>query len=211
MTPMELRNEALGEKVARALEKRNMDAWYVPTRKKALEKVLELLPEGCSVSWGGSATLDEVGVLAAVRQGPYKVLDRAAAGSPEEYQEIQHQALSCDYFLGSTNAMTEDGVLVNIDGNANRLAAYCYGPAHVLLVVGINKITKNLDEAMLRARNLAAPVNAQRFDLDIPCRKVGTCMNCMVEDTICCQFLTTRYSRVKGRFKVVLVGESLGF
>ena len=129
----------------------------------------------------------------------------------EEKQEIALKAFTSDYFLGSVNAMSEDGVFINIDGNANRVAAYAYGPKHVLLIVGMNKVVKTEADAMSRARNEAAPINAQRFGIDTPCSKNGTCFDCKSPQCICCQILTTRFSRVKGRFQIILVDENLGF
>ena len=112
---------------------------------------------------------------------------------------------------GEIVEITEDGILVNIDGNSNRVAAIAYGPESVIMIVGMNKVAKDVDAAISRARNEAAPINAMRFDLDTPCKKTGSCMNCMSKDTICCEFLITRFSRHPGRIKVILVGEDLGF
>jgi len=133
------------------------------------------------------------------------------AATPEEKQEIARAAFSCDWFLGSVNAMSEDGVFINIDGNANRVAAYAFGPKNVLLIVGMNKVVKTQEDAMSRARNEAAPVNAQRFGIDTPCSKAGSCFDCKSPECICCQILVTRFSRQKGRFKIILVDENLGF
>lgn len=211
MTPREIRNNLLGEHVVKALESRNMEAYYVCTKEEALKKALELMKEGSSVGWGGSASIEEIGLKSAVRNGDYNLLDREAAKTPEESNRITHEVLSCDYFLTSSNAVSEDGILVNIDGNANRIAAICYGPKYVIMVVGVNKIVKSEADALSRARNEAAPVNAQRFGLDTPCSKTGCCYDCKSPDTVCCQFLTTRYSKAKNRIKVILVGEELGF
>mgnify|MGYP000028084901 FL=1 len=131
--------------------------------------------------------------------------------TPEEKAEMMHQAFNCDYFLASCNAISEDGILVNIDGNANRVAAYAFGPKNVLLIVGMNKVVKTQEDAMSRARNEAAPVNAQRFGIDTPCSKAGSCFDCKSPECICCQILVTRFSRQKGRFKIILVDENLGF
>jgi len=141
----------------------------------------------------------------------YQFYDRDKVSTQEEKQEIALKAFTSDYFLGSVNAMSEDGVFINIDGNANRVAAYAYGPKHVLLIVGMNKVVKTEADAMSRARNEAAPINAQRFGIDTPCSKNGTCFDCKSPQCICCQILTTRFSRVKGRFQIILVDENLGF
>lgn len=211
MTPRETRNNLLGEQVVKGLEARNMEAYYVRTKEEALKKALELIPEGSSVGWGGSVSVDEIGLKEAIRKGNYTAVDRETAKTPEESWKITHDVLFSDYFLTSSNAVSEDGILVNIDGNANRLAAICYGPKYVVMIVGINKVVKTEADALSRARNEAAPVNAQRFGLETPCSKTGCCYDCKIPDTICCQFLTTRYSKVKGRIKVILVGEELGF
>lgn len=211
MNVREMRNEALGMRVVKALESRNMEAYYVKTKEEALAKALELIPEGSSVSWGGAMSAQEIGLTDAVRAGNYEVLDRDTKETREEQQEVMHQALNCDVFLGSTNAVSEDGILVNIDGNANRVAAYAYGPKSVLLIVGMNKVVKTEADAMSRARNEAAPINAQRFGISTPCVKNGTCADCKSPECICCQILITRFSKVPKRIKVILVGEHLGF
>lgn len=211
MNVREMRNEVLGARVVKGLESRNMEAYYVKTKEEALAKALELIPEGSSVSWGGTMSAQEIGLTKALHEGNYIVYDRDEKETREEKEKIAHQALECDFFLGSTNAITEDGVMVNIDGNANRVAAFAYGPENVLLIVGMNKVVKTEADAMSRARNEAAPVNAQRFGIDTPCVKNGSCFDCKRPECICCQILITRYSRVPKRTKVILVDENLGF
>ena len=156
-------------------------------------------------------SVKECGLYDAVCNGDYQFYDRDKVETPKEKAEIALKAFSSDYFLGSVNAMSEDGVFINIDGNANRVAAYAYGPKHVLLIVGMNKIVKSEEDALHRARNEAAPINAQRFGIDTPCSKNGSCFDCKSPQCICCQILTTRFSRVKGRFQIILVDENLGF
>ncbi len=207
----ETRNEVLGARVVRALESRNMEAYYVKSEEEALQKALDLIPEGSSISWGGCMSAQEIGLLDAVRSGNYEVLDRGTKKTREEEEEVMHQALDCDVFLGSANALSEDGILVNIDGNANRVAAYSYGPKTVLLIVGMNKVVKTEADAVSRAKNEAAPINAQRFGIDTPCVKNGTCSDCKSPQCICCQILITRYSRAPKRMKVILVDAALGF
>ncbi len=211
MNVREKRNEVLGARVVKALESRNMEAYYVKTKEEALEKALELIPEGSTISWGGTMSAQEIGLTQALKDGEYVVYDRETVGTREEKEEIAHKALNCDFFLGSTNAISEDGVMVNIDGNANRVAAYAYGPKNVLLIVGMNKVVKTEADAMSRAKNEAAPINAQRFGIDTPCVKNGSCFDCKKPECICCQILITRYSRVAKRTKVILVDENLGF
>lgn len=211
MNVREMRNEVLANRVVKNLESRNMEAYFVKTKEEALKKALELIPEGSSISWGGTASAKEIGLLDAVHEGNYEVYDMEEAQTPELKNEIAHKALDCDFFIGGTNALAENGVMVNIDGNANRVAAFAFGPKNVLLIVGMNKVVKSEEDAMSRARNEAAPINAQRFGLDTPCSKNGMCYDCKSPDCICCQILITRYSRAAKRIKVILVDENLGF
>ena len=210
MNVREMRNEVLGNRVVKALESRNMEAYYVKTKEAALAKALELIPEGSSISWGGTMSAQEIGLTDALHKGNYDVYDREQVETREK-EKIAHQALNCDFFIGSTNALSEDGVLVNVDGNANRVAAFAYGPKNVLLIVGMNKVVKTEADAMSRARNEAAPINAQRFGVDTPCVKNGSCFNCKSPQCICCQILITRFSKVPKRTKIILVDENLGF
>lgn len=205
------RNRLRAEQVIAALKKRNIEASYAATRTEALEQALAWIPEGSSVGWGGSLSIDEIGLKDAIRKGRYTAVDREAAQSPEEKEQIMRDVLSADYFLTSANAIGEDGVMVNIDGHANRLAAMCFGPKHVLYIVGMNKVVSTGEDALRRARHEAAPINAQRFGLSTPCSKTGCCYDCLSPDTICCQILITRFSQIPGRAKVILVDEYLGF
>ncbi len=205
------RNQLLGERIVKGLESRNMEGYYARTKEEALAKALEWIPEGSSVSWGGSMSVNEIGLKQAMCEGNYTVYNREAAKSPEEKREMELRAYDSDFFLTSANAITEDGVMVNIDGIGNRVSAIANGPRNVLMVVGMNKVVKDVENAVSRARNEAAPVNAQRFGLDTPCSKTGTCFDCKSPDTICCQFLITRFSKIAKRIKVILVNEDLGF
>lgn len=205
------RNRVLGERIVKELESRNMEGYYVESREEALKKALEIIPEGSSISWGGSMSIEEIGLKQALCEGNYKVYNRDVAKSPEEKRQIMLDAYGCNYFITSTNAITATGELVNIDGSANRVSAIAYGPENVLMIVGMNKVVKTVEDAVSRTRNEAAPVNAQRFGINPPCVKAGTCFDCKSPETICCQMLITRYSQVKGRIKVILVNEELGF
>lgn len=205
---IEKRNELLAQTVIKGLESRNMTGYYAPTKEKALKKALEIIPIGSKVSNGGSMSIKEIGLVDALESGNYDYYNQENA---IDRREAARFAFDADYFLGSVNAMTEDGVLINIDGNSNRVGAYAYGPAHVVLIVGMNKVAKDVDSAMKRARNVAAPINTARLNKNTPCAKTGTCMDCKCPDTICCQFLVTRYSRHNDRIHVILVGEDLGF
>ena len=202
------RNELLAEKVIKGLESRNMTGYYAATAEEALKKALEIIPENSSISMGGGMSVHEIGLVKALKEGNYNFIDRDAM---EDKRAAMLAAYDADFFLSSANAMTEDGILVNIDGNSNRVSAIAQGPKKVLFIVGMNKVCDDVDGAMKRARNVAAPINAQRFDLSTPCAKTGSCMNCKSPDTICCQFLITRFSRHKDRIHVILVGENLGF
>lgn len=206
-----LRNKLLGETLVKNLTKRGMGAYYCATKEEALAKALELIPETDVVSWGGSVSVKDIGLLAAIkRRNP--VIDRDLADTPEEKMELMRNALLCDTFLMSSNAISKDGQLVNIDGNGNRVAALIFGPKQVIMIVGMNKITGTLEGAIDRARHVAAPINAARFPgLSTPCAKLGTCADCIAPDAVCCQVVITRVSRIKERIKVILVGENLGF
>ena len=192
------RNELLAQKVIKGLESRNMTGYYAATKEEALKKALELIPEGSSVTMGGAMSAHEIGLVDALKKGNYNFIDREAAA---DKRAAMLQAYDADFFLASANAMTDDGVIVNIDGNSNRVSAIAFGPKKVLFI----------DHAMKRARNVAAPTNAQRFGLSTPCSKAGTCFDCKSPDTICCQFLITRFSRHEGRIHVILVNDNLGF
>ena len=204
------RYDKAGPAVAEAMKKRGFDAYYVSTAEEARAKALELIPENSTVSWGGSVTIDEIGLKKAVIDGGYNVINRDEAGTPEERTELMRKALTCDVFLMSANAVSEDGQLVNIDGNGNRVAALCFGPKEVIVVAGMNKVAGNIEEAYARARKFAAPVNAQRFNLGTPCNRTGMCSDCLSPDSICSQLVVTCRTS-GGRIKVILVGEDLGF
>ena len=202
------RNALLSAKVIKGLESRNMTGYYAETKEEALKIALSLIPEGSTVTMGGAMSAHEIGLPRALAEGNYNFIDRDKI---EDKRAAMLAAYDADYFLASANAMTEDGILVNIDGNANRVSAIAQGPRNVLFIIGMNKICIDVDSALKRARNVAAPVNAQRFGLSTPCAKTGSCMNCKSPDTICCQFLITRYSKHPGRIKVILVNDCLGF
>ena len=202
------RNELLAQTVIKGLESRNMSGYYAANKEEALKKALELIPEGSSIAMGGAMSAHEIGLVEAVKSGNYRFIDRDAA---EDKRAVMLESYDADYFLASANAMTNDGIIVNIDGNSNRVSMIAQGPKKVIFIVGMNKVCDDLDGAMKRARNVAAPINAQRFGLNTPCSKTGACMDCKSPDTICCQFLITRYSRHKDRIHVILVNDTLGF
>ena len=211
LTQRKMQYDKAGAKVAEALNKRYFEAYYCSDRAEALEKILELIPQDHVVSWGGAATVDELGFKEALRQRGQAVIDRDTAKDAQERQQMLKQALTCDTFLMGSNAISADGQLVNIDGTGNRVAALCFGPTQVVVVAGMNKVAGDLDGAMRRAREVAAPMNAQRFPLKTPCVANGLCGDCKGPDSICAQIVTTRLCKPAGRIKVVLVGEDLGF
>lgn len=197
--------------VLKNLTKRGMEAYYCFSKENAVKTILDLIPEYSSVSWGGSQSLFESGVIDALRTSNFHLLDRSTAKTPEEKKEIYRRAFCVDYYLMSSNAITYDGELVNTDGTGNRTAALIYGPEHVILVVGMNKLVPDLDAALKRIHNIAAPMNTISLGISTPCQKTGLCADCKSPETICCQTVITRYSRIPGRIKVILVGEDLGY
>ena len=202
------RNEKLSSSVIKGLESRNMTGYYAKDKEEALQIALSLIPEGSSVTMGGAMSAHEIGLVEALKEGNYRFIDR---DKTDDKRAAALAAYDADVFLSSTNAMTDDGILINIDGNSNRISAIAHGPRKVLIIAGMNKVCGDLDSAMKRARNTAAPINAQRFGLSTPCASTGKCFDCKSPDTICCQFLITRYSRHKDRIHVILVNDSLGF
>ena len=201
------RNEKLAQVVIKGLQSRNMTGYYAADKEEALAQALKLIGEESSVAMGGCESAHEIGLVKALQEGNYQYIDRSKM-SPRDGLLAAYDA---DVFLSSVNAMTSDGVLVNIDGNSNRVSCIAQGPKKVIFIVGMNKVCSDLDEAMKRARNVAAPVNAQRFDVKTPCKVSRKCFDCKSPDTICCQFLITRYSRHEGRIHVILVNDTLGF
>ena len=210
LAPIKTLYENKGPKVVEALTKRHFEAYYVSDKAAAVKKVLEIIPKNHSVAWGGTMTMDELGLKEQLKAAGYALIDRDTGSTPQEREQIMHKALNCGSFIMSSNAITEDGQLFNIDGKGNRVAALIYGPENVIIIAGMNKVVKDMDEAYARVRNYAAPANAQRFDIDTPCKKTGECFDCMSASTICAQFVQTRICKPAGRIKVVLIGESLG-
>ncbi|MCI5857402.1 MAG: lactate utilization protein [Agathobacter sp.] len=204
---MVMRNEKLAQVVIKGLQSRNMSGYYVASREDAVKQALELIGEGSTVTMGGCQSAHDIGLIKALEDGNYNYIDRAKL-SPREGLMAAYDS---DVFLSSANAITSDGIMVNIDGNSNRVSCIAQGPRKVVFIVGMNKVCSDLDEAMKRARNVAAPANAQRFDVKTPCKETGKCFDCKSPDTICCQFLITRYSRHEGRIHVILVNDTLGF
>ena len=204
------RNSLLGRELVRALEDRFFDAYYCECREDAIAKALSLIKEGSTVTWGGSQTIRDIGLVSAVKNGNFIAYDRDDV-PPSQKAEFAKKHFFSDVYLTSVNALTEDGILFNIDGRGNRVASMIYGPESVIVVVGINKVVKDLDAAISRARNTAAPINAQRFDIKTPCKITGKCADCKSADCICSYMVTTRLCNPPKKIKVIIVGENLGF
>ena len=214
-------NELMG-KTALALNKNNMQTFIVSTKEEALRKVTELMQKGTSVSMGGSMTLKECGIADLLASGDYEFLDRSKAKNDEEKLEIYRKSFFCDTYLSSSNAITLNGELYNVDGNSNRVAAMLYGPKQLIVVAGYNKIVENIDEAVIRVKEKAAPPNCERLNIDTFCRKQGKCVSltkeksfmcdgCASDGRICSSYVVMSHQRIKDRVKVILVGEELGY
>lgn len=211
MTPKQMMYQSQANTIIQNLEKRNISGYYSETKEEALSLILSKINDGASVSWGGSQTLGQIGLYEALESKNLTIYDRARATTPEETKQLYRAAFGVDYYFMSTNAITFDGVLVNIDGNSNRVAALTYGPEHVYIIVGMNKVCSSLETALERAKNFAAPANTQRLNCKTPCVKTGHCHNCLVDDCICCNTVITRKSRHTGRIHVFFIGEELGY
>ncbi len=212
MTVKEQYHETLAKTIIDNLSKRQMEGYYCATAEDACKKALTLVQPGSTVSFGGSMTLEETGILSALRErDDITLFDRAKAASLEETKEIYHKALGADFFFMSTNAITTDGKLINIDGNGNRVAALIYGPEQVIIVAGLNKVVSDEKEGIRRVRNCATPPNCIRLNKKTPCAATGTCTDCLSPDCICNQIVITRRSGNPNRIKVILVGEDLGY
>ncbi len=202
--------DLLGPKVVESLQKRQFEAYYCSSKEDAISKVFSLIPTTDTVSWGGTMTVDQLGIKSLLDQKGYKTINRDNAKTPEEKFDLQRQILCCDTFLMSSNAITQDGELFNIDGMGNRLAALIFGPKSVIIIAGMNKVVKTMNDAYSRVRNYAAPVNALRFCTETPCSINGKCGDCLSPQTICSQFVETRFCKPAQRIKVILIGEDLG-
>lgn len=211
MTPLEQRNERLAHTIIKNLKCRHMDGFYCATAEMAVKKVSELIQDGSSVTWGGTMTIRDLGIPQYLKnRGTLEVLDRDLVEKPEEKQTMYLRAFSVDVYLSSANAISEDGVIVNIDGNGNRVAAITWGPKKVIFVIGLNKVTRNVEAALARARSTASPINATRFDIKTPCQVDGICHNCNSPECIC-NYVHFLRNSPQGRHAVVLVGEDLGY
>jgi L-lactate utilization protein LutB len=205
-------NDTFGEKVVKALEKNNFQAYYVPNSAAAIEKVISLIPAAATVGVGGSATLKDIGIPQKLEKDGHEVYDHNKPGlTMEESMSLRRKELLCDVFISGTNAITMDGQLVNTDGSGNRVAAMSFGPKKVIVVVGVNKIVSDLDAAMERIEMYAAPINNKRLDRPNPCTVTGTCMDCQGATRICNMTSILHKKPPTIDFHVVIVGEELGY
>lgn len=211
MEPMKRTNELKIEAVIKNLAKRNIVGHYCEDREAANTLILQLIEEESTVSWGGSYTLDSMGIKPLLAERNLTLIDPYSTKDPAESLRRRHESLSADCVLMSTNAITTDGELVNIDGTSNRVAALCFGPKKVIVVAGANKIVSTLEAAMERAKERAAVANAVRLNRNTPCTITGACSNCLSKECICCNTVITRFSGTPDRIHVILVNEELGF
>ena len=211
MSPKEIANQNLANTIIKNMAKKNMEGYYCATSAEAVEKALSLMPEGASVTWGGSMTLTECGLMDALKTANYELIDRDTAKTPEDSRLMYAKQVMADYYLMSSNAITIDGELVNIDGRANRVSCLCWGPQNVIIIAGMNKVCSDVESAVQRVRNFAAPPNCVRLNRNTPCTHTGKCGDCYSPDCICSQVLITRRSSTPNRIKVILVGEELGY
>jgi len=211
MTPKQQYYENIAATLIKNLARRQMEGFYCRDKESAVRQALALMPPGASVAWGGSMTLLETGLMDAVKAGPYEVIDRDSAKTPEEQRALYGRVCCADFFLMSTNAITLDGELVNVDGRANRVAFLCFGPQEVIVLAGMNKLVADVPAGFSRARNMAAPAHTVRLNSKTPCALTGRCGDCFTAESICSQMLITRRSGVPGRIKVILIGEELGY
>ncbi len=202
----------LAQTMIQNLAKRNMEGFYAETKEEAVQLIMErFLTAGRTVCFGGSMTLSESGLMDALQAGDCVVYDRTKAVTPEEVRELKANMINSDYFLMSTNAITLDGELINIDGRGNRVSYLCYGPEHVIILAGMNKVVSSVEEGIHRVRNIASPPNTVRLNKKTPCAQTGRCGDCYGDDCICSQIVITRRSGSKNRIKVVLVSEEMGY
>ena len=207
----EERNERLAKTIIKNLQRRHIEGFYCPTAEMAVKKVSELIADGSSVTWGGTMTVRDLGIPDFLRsRGTLEVIDRDLVETTEEKQAVYLRAFSADVYLTSANAISEDGVIVNIDGNGNRVAAITWGPKKVIFVIGLNKVAQTVEAALSRARATASPINAARFDIKTPCQNDGVCHNCNSPESIC-NYIHFLRNSPKGRHTVVLIGEDYGY
>ncbi len=211
MTPKKQNYENLADSLIEKFNLRGIEGYYCDNKEEALTMAKRFLTPDCSISWGGSMTLEEIGFFDEINESDYVIYDRNSATTPEEYSEMYSKIVSSDYYFMSSNAITLDGQLINIDGRGNRVACLIAGPKNIIIIAGMNKIVTDVESGIERVRNMAAPPNTVRLHKKTPCAELGRCANCLTDDCICCQIVVTRKSLIPGRIKVILVGEELGY
>ncbi len=211
MSPKKEAFSAMAKTIIENLQKRNMEGYFFESSADCVKAVIDSIPQGSVISWGGSETIKETGLMDAVHNGAYELIDRAAARNPEEARALYTKTVLADYYLMSSNAVTIEGELINIDGNGNRVACLIQGPSHVIIVVGMNKIVTDVESGVARVRNMASPANAVRLNRKLPCAATGHCHDCLSPECFCNQIVVTRRSGHTGRIKVYLVAEDLGY
>jgi len=211
MTPKKQAFATAAETIIKNLQKRNMEGYYFEDSASCVKAITDMMEEGAVISWGGSMSVNECGLMDAIQGGKYTLIDRMTAKSPEEAREIFAKTVLADYYLMSTNAITLDGELINIDGNGNRVACLIHGPKNVIIVAGMNKVVSNIEAGYLRVKDIASPANTKRLNRNTPCFHTGRCGDCLSPDCICSHTVITRRTTQPGRIKVFLVGEELGY
>lgn len=211
MTPKQLAFQTVVESIIKNLEKRNMEGYFFEDSASCVKAITDMIEEGAVVSWGGSESIRECGLMDALKKENCTLIDRLTAKSPDESRELYARAVLSDYYLMSTNAITLDGELVNIDGNGNRVACLIHGPKNIIMVVGMNKLVSDVKDGYKRVCNFAAPPNAKRLNRNTPCFHTGKCGDCLSPDCMCNQIVITRRSGQPGRIKIFFVAEELGY
>lgn len=211
MTPKQLAFQAAAESIIKNLNQRNMEGYFCEDSTACVKAILDMMEDGAVIGWGGSQSIVECGLMDAIHNGNYALIDRMTAKTPEESRELYARTVMADYYLMSTNAITMDGELINIDGNGNRVACLIHGPKHVIMVVGMNKLVSNVEDGYRRVRDIATPANTKRLNKNTPCFHTGRCGDCLSPDCICNQVVITRRSGHAGRIKIFFVAEDLGY
>lgn len=211
MTNKQAAFAAAAESIIKKLEQRGMEGYFYENSSSCADAIVSSIEENSVISWGGSESIKECGLMEKMKQGNYRLIDRTAASSPEESRKLYAEAVLSDYYLMSSNAVTLQGELINIDGNGNRVACLIHGPRNIIMVVGMNKLVSDVSSGIERVRNFAAPPNAKRLDRQTPCNAAGHCGDCLSPDCMCNHIVVTRRSGIKGRIKIYFVAEELGY
>lgn len=206
-------NETVAREIIQNLEKRRMSGSYAPNAAQAKEEILAMIPEGATVYRGGSMTTVTLGLWEKLSEMPgVRVLDPYKPGlAPEDAFKLRLEGMGADFMIASSNAITLDGKLVNLDATGNRIAAMSFGPKKVLLVVGMNKVAPDLESAMARVKHYSAPVNTIRLGLANPCKEKGLCFDCKTAQRICNMWSIIEGHMIQDRIHVKLIGENLGY